>query len=235
MEYFRKRRRKRQLEAKRRWSRPQKGAWRFRAWASLLFADHGILRPVYWNSSQVADGVWRGPQPNPLHLRTLARRGFKTILNLRGQTPYGSYILEARAARHLGLRMIDLPLYSGMAPLKTQIHALKAAFDGAEKPLLIHCKSGADRTSFAATAYLLMQGVSPAQALRHMSHRYGHMKSGRAGILDAFFAAYIADTLHQPMDFMTWVDDIYDPELLEQQFKRPSLKSWVVDLILRRE
>ena len=235
MDYFRRRRRQRQLVALRRWSRPQKGAWRVRAWASLLFADHGLIRPVYWNSSQVADGIWRGPQPNPLHLRTLARRGFKSILNLRGQTPYGSYALEARAARRLGLQMTDLPLYSGMAPLKAQIHALKKAFDSAPRPMLVHCKSGADRTSFAATAYLLMCGTSPALALRQMSHRYGHMKSGKAGILDAFFAAYIADTIHQPMDFMTWVDESYDPQLLERQFKRRSLKAWLTDLLLRRE
>jgi protein tyrosine/serine phosphatase len=205
-------------------------------WSSLLLADHGIMRPVYWNSGEVAKGVWRGAQPNPFHIRRFAGRGFKTLLNLRGRTVYGSYDLEKKAAAKYGLTMIDLALYSGGAPRKQQIYALRDAFLTMQKPVLMHCKSGADRAGLASALYLLIAENAPADvAVKQLSRSYGHIKYSKTGILDAFFEKYLSDNAKRPMPFMLWVDEVYDPEALDAAFERPTLLRTVIDFFIRRE
>lgn len=220
-----------------RWAQPlASNVLKIRAWGSLLLADHGILRPVYWNSAKVTDQIWRGPQPNPLHLRRLAKKGLKTIVNLRGPTVYGSYALAKNAAQKYGLKFIDLPIYSGSAPLKEHIHALHDLFQTIEKPALLHCKSGADRSGLAAVLYLVLSEDMPvADALKHLSYRYGHIKNSKTGILDAFFAQYINDTKSKPMRFLQWVDEVYDPDALNAAFKRLDLRRMLIDVVIRRE
>ncbi|MES2905938.1 MAG: sulfur transferase domain-containing protein [Pseudomonadota bacterium] len=223
--------------ATQRWAEPIRSTGRrFRAWSSLLLADHGFLRPVYWNSAEIGAGAWRGPQPNPFHLRRLARQGLKTIVNLRGNTVYGSYALEKEAAEKLSLKLIDFQLYSGAAPHKEQIHALQKIFREAEKPMLLHCKSGADRSGLAAVLYLVLEENVPVKdALRELSFKYGHVKSGRTGILDLFFENYLRDNKKTPMPFMQWVDEVYDRQKLNSEFSKPTLLRTIVDLVIRRE
>lgn len=235
--HFQQWRSERYRRARERWSRPLNSlGLKARAWSSLLFSDHGFLRPVYWNKGEIAPGLWRGPQPNPFHLRRLVAQGLKTIINLRGPTEYGSYALAKQAAQRYGLTFIDLPLSSGAAPRKEQIHRLHELFQTVEKPALLHCKSGADRSGLAAVLYLILIERRPVeQALAHLSRRYGHIKVSRTGVLDAFFDRYIQDTKERPMDFLAWVDDVYDPEALNAAFERPTLTRTIVDFFIRRE
>jgi protein tyrosine/serine phosphatase len=205
-------------------------------WISMLFADHGFTRPVYWNSGRVTGNIWRGPQPNPFHIRRHARRGFKTILNLRGKTHYGSYELEKIHAAKYGLAMIDLPIYSGAAPRKEHIHALREVFTTMKKPVLMHCKSGADRAGLASALYLILSENVPVQeAAKQLSRSYGHVKYSKTGILDAFFAKYLEDNEKKPMPFMQWVDEVYDPQILDAAFERPTLLRTIIDFVIRRE
>ncbi len=210
-------------------------AW-LRLWLSMLFADHGCVRPIYWNSGRIADGVWRGPQPNPFHIKRFARRGFRTFVNLRGPTGYGSYALEKIYTGRCRLTMIDHALYSGAAPLKTQIHELHTIFKNMEKPALLHCKSGADRSGLAAALYLILcENVPVVDAAKELSYSYGHIKSSKTGILDAFFAQYLQDAEKRPLTFLQWVDEVYDPQKLNAQFKRPGFLRMLVDFFIRRE
>jgi protein tyrosine/serine phosphatase len=82
-----------------------------------------------------------------------------------------------------------------------------------ERPALLHCKSGADRSGFAAALYLMLaEGRPVTQARRQLSLRYGHNRFGRAGLLDAFFDAYARETGKTPMPLMEWVETVYDPD-----------------------
>jgi len=196
-------------------------------WISMLFADHGGGRPVYKQ---------HGPQPNPFHIRRFARRGFKTLLNLRGRTVYGSYDLEKFYAEKYGLTMIDLALYSGGAPQKKQIYALRDVFQSMQRPALMHCKSGADRAGLASALYLIMAENVPVDvAAKQLSRSYGHIKYSKTGILDSFFDKYLSDNAKRPMPFMQWVDEVYDPKALDAAFKRPTTLRTIVDFFIRRE
>jgi protein tyrosine/serine phosphatase len=214
-----------------------RGWWRWiKLWLSMLFADHGGGRPVYWNSGKVADGVWRGPQPNPFHIRSFARKGFKTLLNLRGHTVYGSYDLEKIYAAKYGLTMIDLPLYSGGAPRKEQLYKLRDTFKTMQRPVLMHCKSGAGRAGLASALYLIMAEHAPVEvAVKQLSRSYGHIKYSKTGILDLFFEKYLSDNQKRPMPFMQWVDEVYDPVALDASFERPTMLRTIIDFFIRRE
>jgi protein tyrosine/serine phosphatase len=223
--------------AKLRWGEPiatpGRRVW---AWASLLLADHGVVRPIYWNFAEVTPALWRGPQPNPLHLERLARRGLKTVVNLRGPSGFGSYALEREACGRLGLAFEDAVLWSRSAPRPEQIGALDALYGRIAYPALVHCKSGADRAGLAAALYLLLREDAPLdRAVDQLSLRFGHVKAAKTGVLDAFFDAYRAARDATGVGFRTWLAESYDPLAVERDFHSTAWGDVLVDRILRRE
>src|SRR5262249_46618804 len=61
------------------------------AYLNMLLVDHGIFRVVHLNQHRLSDKAWRSAQPAPHQIRALAQRGIRTIVNLRGERPCGSY------------------------------------------------------------------------------------------------------------------------------------------------
>jgi len=222
--------------AKRRWAEPiETPGRRAAAWASALFLDHGIVRPVYWNFWKVTPDLWRGPQPNPFQIAKLARKGLKTIVNLRGPTEYGSYALERDAAKRHGIAFEDAVIWSRSAPRRDQVHGVLEVLARITYPALIHCKSGADRAGLAAALYLIVQkGVPVPEAMGQLSLKYGHFAAGKTGVLDAFLRQYLIDT-NGRMPFLTWLDEVYDWEIVEKAHKATALGNLIVDRVLRRE
>ena len=168
---------------------------RARAWIDSLLIDHGLLRLVWSNWGTVAPGrLYRCNHPTPGRLARAARRfGLRSLINLRGATGNGSDALSRERAARLGLRFIDVPISSGQPPARAQVLALAAALRSAPAPVLLHCKSGADRAGFAAAVFILMEGGSVAAALHQLSWRFGHLRRSRAGVLDAFVLRYARD------------------------------------------
>jgi protein tyrosine/serine phosphatase len=66
---------------------------RVRALWDLLAVDHGIFRVVFTNRARVSEKLYRSSQPLPMHFPGIARRGIKTIVNLRGRNDSGWYVL----------------------------------------------------------------------------------------------------------------------------------------------
>ena len=154
----------------------------------MLLVDHGFLRQVYVYRHKVADGVWRAAQPGPGHLEGFAREGIRTILNLRGpRVECGAYRLERETCARLGMTLIDFPIRSRAALDRATVLAALDLWDGIELPVLMHCKSGADRTGFMATLYLWQRaGVPLRRAMDQLSWKYGHIRQAKTGVIDFF-------------------------------------------------
>lgn len=211
---------------------------RLRAFLDMFVIDHGFIRAIYGNVHPVAPGVWRAAQPSPRLLKWAKRKGIRTVLNLRGRRDNcGSYILEREACRKLGLTLIDFPIRSRSPLDKETVLAAGKIFETIEYPVLMHCKSGADRAGFMATLYLFVrEGVPLRDAMRkHLSLLYGHLRQAKTGVIDFFFERYLADTRERPMAFTEWVEHVYDRKKLEADFRASWLAGLVIDFILRRE
>jgi protein tyrosine phosphatase (PTP) superfamily phosphohydrolase (DUF442 family) len=125
-------------------------------WIELIFKDHGFLRVAWHNQHQIADGVWRSNQPGPGRIAKLADQGIKTIINLRGPRDDGGWQLEAEACKKAGITLFDFTARSRAAPSKSMLHDAKSLFAEINKPVLMHCKSGADRAGLMSALYLLI-------------------------------------------------------------------------------
>ncbi len=220
-----------------RWDRPIGGPMdRARAWANMLFVDHAVFRLVYLNVHRVSDTLWRSAQPSPHQIRAFARRGVRTIVNLRGGREHGSWALEKEACDREGLILVDFVVRSRGAPDRASLLAAPAFLDGLTYPALIHCKSGADRAGFVAALYLLLrEGKSAAEAARALHWRFGHFRFAKTGILDAFFEAYAREGESQGIAFLDWATRIYDPVALERSFRAGFWSNLLVDRLLGRE
>lgn len=208
-----------------------------------MLADHGFLRLFYSNTHEVAAGkMWRSYQPSPGELKRWKAKGVRTVVNLRGDKPSGHFFLEEEACKALGLDLVVFRVFSREAPSKEMLKAAKALFERIEYPVLMHCKSGADRVGLMAALYLFFQEGRPLdEALQQLSLRYGHIRHGKTGVIDHVFADYIAHAKKNGADlssvdaFFRWVDEIYDPAAAKAEFMGSWWGNLLTERILRRE
>lgn len=218
------------------WPERMDKAWaRCCAWLDLLVVDLGLLRLPVNRPVEVVPGIWRSNQPTPWRLRALAKRGFRSVVNLRGEGRSGAFYLEQYHAERLGLQLYSLRMSSRRAPTPEQLAILHDWLDNAPKPLLLHCKSGADRAGLAAAISLLLQGATPEVAARQLSWRYLHIRNASTGMMDHFVQCYAASGYAQGVAYRDWIDQSYDREQTRLSFRRSGRWGWLTDRLLRRE
>ncbi len=189
---------------------------RARRWSQWHYnwLDHAHLRRLWTNQEQLAPGVWRSNQPTLGRLRRLRdSQGLKTVLNLRGPDTFAHYLFLREACESLGLTLVDVKLNATKAPSRERLIELLDAFARVERPLLIHCKSGADRTGLAALLWLMVQEGQSLEVARAQLHwRYLHYRNSKAGILDDIVDLYAADAAAQPIPIDTWIRTAYSKD-----------------------
>ena len=205
-------------------------------YADMLVVDHGVFRLLYLNKHQLGRQAWRSAQPAPHQIARAARLGVRTVVNLRGARICGSYWLEQQACDRHGLKLVDFQVRSRAAPSKEELLGARDLFSRIEYPVLLHCKSGADRAGLMSTLYLIIhEGVPVDEARRQLALRFGHIRQSDTGILDYFFERYLTDAARQPMPFFDWVERVYDPDELKQSFAAKGWANLITNRVLRRE
>ncbi|GAB5374772.1 MAG: tyrosine-protein phosphatase [Acuticoccus sp.] len=227
--------RSRRAASRTRWQRPLTSRRdRQQAWASLMLSDHGFLRLVYRNRHEVREGVWRSAQPSPSDIASARRAGVRTVISLRAGT-FGGDHLEREACEREGIAFRRVIMQSRVAPTRESLREALAVFPTLEKPVLLHCKSGADRAGLGtALWFLIVEGTTAAEARAQLALRFGHFASGRTGILDRFIDAYAETGEAAGLAFAEWVETVYDPEALTAAFK-PSKGTDLLLALMRRE
>jgi protein tyrosine/serine phosphatase len=169
-------------------------------------------------------------------VRQAAELGVRTIVNLRGERDCGSYRLQRAACLRHGIALEELVVKSRAAPTREQVHEAADLFARVAYPILLHCKSGADRAGLASTLFLILhEGWPVERAVDQLSARFGHFRQADTGIIDAFFERYLEDNAREPIGFMEWVDTVYDPAALARDFKAGRWANVLVNKVLRRE
>ncbi len=146
--------------------------------ALLLPVQVPQVRPCRWaqpvlqngpdNFYMVDDGVYRSAQPDRADMVQLVSMGFKTILNLR------DYHSDEAEAKGLNLQLERLEMSAGDIHTGDVVKALRI-LTHAEKPVLVHCWHGSDRTGLVCAMYrMVIQGWSREDAIEElMNGGYG--------------------------------------------------------------
>ena len=164
--------------------------------ATAIAGYWGVLQ-YEGNLHAVSAGVlYRSAQLSKTETRWAVREyAIKSVLNLRGaHKGQAWYDNEIEAAGELGLAHFDYPLSSKRFVSSQQVEEILDIVRKAPKPLLIHCKSGADRSGLVAALYRFSEtGVSAADADRELSLVYGHFPylTSRSGAMDDSFWAFV--------------------------------------------
>jgi protein tyrosine phosphatase (PTP) superfamily phosphohydrolase (DUF442 family) len=122
--------------------------------------------------------VYRSAQMNADALAAIIPEyGIKSILNLRGAGEGKDwYVAETNTARELGVQHFDYALSATHELTDEQMDEILATIRDAPKPILIHCKSGSDRTGLVGALYLYgLEGQPSESARRQLAVFYGHI------------------------------------------------------------
>lgn len=202
----------------------------------MLVLDHLVVRLFFPNRHRLSPEAWRAAQPLPHQIRDLPRRGIKTIVNLRGPTSSSTYTNEVAACAAAGLKLVDFRIRSRAAPTRAELLAARDLFATLEYPILMHCKSGADRVGLMSALYLHTRRDVPIEkARRQLSLRYGHIRQADTGILDQVLDSYLDYARHTPIAFYRWVETVYDPDEVASHLHSERWANRIVDKIFRRE
>lgn len=133
---------------------------------------------VVGNIHAVTPGVvYRSAQLNGDRLAdTLKRYQIRSVINLRGDnTDEDWYADELKVTGALGARHYDLGMWAKQEPDAKTIKRIFEILRTAQRPLLIHCSSGSDRTGLVAAIYKrFIEGRSVEEAEGQLSFRFGH-------------------------------------------------------------
>ncbi len=135
---------------------------------------------LYWGNQHttIPGELYRSAQPTPKDIAHYKKHyGIQSIINLRGANPGADwYDAEAKAAKEQGVPLIDFRMKAAHELTADEAKALIALMRDAPKPLLIHCRSGADRTGLAAALYVAAISKGGEEAAEYqLSIRYGHL------------------------------------------------------------
>lgn len=129
---------------------------------------------------------------------------FRSVLNLRGKPHKADdrewYVREESLSEKSGISFYTFGISANTKPTLAQMNEMVELMRTAPKPLLIHCKSGSDRTGLATALYLYaIEGKPAEEAARNLSIRFGHFPwlTSHTGAMDAAFAEYVAANPHK--------------------------------------
>lgn len=211
---------------------------RVRVWVIRAITGLAIVPALFvlgrWftgNLGTVIPGeVYRSSQLSSSGLtRVLTDRQIRTVLNLRGPNPEQPWYVDERAATlAAGATQVDVAMASDLWLTRDQARMLLDLLDRCERPMLIHCQWGAERTGLvAAWVELLRPGGSLEAARRQFAPYYLYLPIKDGLVMRAHIEQYAGwlregGFTHTPDRFRQWVRTEYDPG-------SPSREEWPYD------
>ena len=126
------------------------------------------------NFYEISPGVYRSHQLYSFNFpKFYEKYRFKTVLNLRGEKPSKEwYKYEEKFCKEHNITLINFKISDKKILSIKTMQKLVEIVKTAKKPVLIHCKAGADRTGLVSALYLYSMGDKNASAM--LGLKYGH-------------------------------------------------------------
>ena len=145
---------------------------------STLFLCHVVYAQDNQNQKdlpnfyRVNDTLFRGGQPTPAGLKSLRRKGIKTIINLRDDDDRAR--AEQAEAVAEGFSYYNLPLGRYGRPSDEQVAEILSIINAsANQPVFVHCHRGSDRTGTIVAIYRMDHDGWTSQQAKEEAKRLG--------------------------------------------------------------
>ena len=147
---------------------------------------------------------YRSAQLKRVEFETALKKGIRTVINLRGKaTGQDWYKMEKELTRKYGAKLINIAMSPSEIPTKENLRKLVGAYEDSERPILVHCEMGADRTGEASAIYSMdYMGASVREALDQLTPEYQHFE----GVFPA--KRYFIESVYRGSD---WTMNEYEP------------------------
>ncbi len=135
--------------------------------------------PPWQNIHTVEEGqLYRSATLKPNALENLIqKKDIKTIINLRGESSSEWYQKEVEVVQKTGITLENIQMRASRLPLRKDLLKLIELFETAERPILIHCQAGADRTGEAAAMWVIDQMDGDQEdGLEQLTLKYKHLR-----------------------------------------------------------
>ena len=202
-----------------------------REFFKIITEEHNFINLFWTNFHKVDNEVYRSSQLTPWKLKRLIKKyNIKTIINLRGNHKNYLYQKEKEICKKMDVIYIPFQISSRNLPKDYEIESLINIFKNAKKPLLFHCKAGADRTGMVSTLYHIINGINKKEAIkRELKLRYGYLSLSKAGRIKKMFELY-----NEEEDFLDWFRK--NQKFLENvTYKTNPLVDFIFEKVLKRE
>ncbi|MCL5023698.1 MAG: tyrosine-protein phosphatase [Nitrospirae bacterium] len=164
----------------------------------------------------VGGRVYRSAQLSAEELQKIIReKGIRAIVNLRGDFREDEwYVRERAVAERNHVRLYDIMLSANELPQYAKLMAVLDILSNEERPILIHCRRGSDRTGLVSALALAIEKDPPLSAVKEQfSWRYGVFPFYRS-IGPALFSEYerwLAKTgkRHDKTNLLFWMKNEY--------------------------
>lgn len=144
--------------------------------------------------------------------------GIRSIINLRGvKGDEDWYIQEKETAEKFGVELYNvaemgMELQSYRLPARDEVEKLIALIASVPRPILAHCKTGADRTGlFSAVTLLLGQNGDLEQAWDHSSLKYLAIEDSAGSQFLQKYQDWLSGRKHTQKLFTQWLEQTYLP------------------------
>ena len=160
---------------------------------ALFYIGYGL---IYGNFHKLDKNSYRSAQLFSFNMPYyLKEYKIKTVLNLRGEQRGKSwYENEKKITDELNVTLITYKMSSRKYLDFNKTSKLVEILRKSEKPILIHCEGGADRTSLASAIYrYAILKESKEEAMEEFNFIYGHIPLIRPKVIamDRSFNDYI--------------------------------------------
>lgn len=190
----------------------------------IIFVLLIVLSALYYNFFYdnfypiVKGKIYRSAQLSGPKLRKIIKKNrIRTIINLKGLKTNKNYRIESEIANKNNVKLFNFKFTAHKLPSYTKLDTLIDTLINAEKPILIHCHRGADRSGMAGALALAIEKDPPLSVLKkQFSLRYGVIPFNNS-VGHLLFSQYekwlnMTGNLHSRDNLLFWVKKEYvDP------------------------